>query len=340
MSLKLIKKNSVRTTKTPRETTKTPPFGRQKPREKRIYFLCRSCSNKRIKFLCRSKDEHMRKVSITKSNALIESSYRLSLNELRVILYGISFIDPTSSYFPDHYTINVAHFAKFFGIDAHERSFYKELKEAIVEKFWNRELGYWDEKNQKVIKERWLIRVEYSDSQGELSIHYNPLIRAQLQKLKGNFTTYGLENISQMKSVYAVRIYELCIMNLKRSQKSKATFSVNIEDLKRQFELEARYSRFYDLKMRVLEPARKGICKHSDVRMSYETIKSGRRPVEIAFTVNWKKRQEESVKISDREIEKLAYAGESWEQARERIKKRKGQETERCPHTADMFEEV
>ena len=56
----------------------------------------------------------MNKVSITKSNALIEASYRLSRTEMQILLYGISLINPTDKNFPFIYRIDTARFAEMF----------------------------------------------------------------------------------------------------------------------------------------------------------------------------------------------------------------------------------
>jgi plasmid replication initiation protein len=225
---------------------------------------------------------------ITKSNSLVEASYRLSLNEIRIVLYGISLINSVSNEFPMSYEIDVQKFCTYFGINAHDRNFYKEIREAIIERFWEREFGYWDVKQNKFVKRRILSGIDYNDQLGQIKIYYNHLIKDQLQELSGNFTTYRLEHVAHMKSVYGVRIYEFCLMKLNKSQKPKISFSTPIESLKQQLMLEDKYQRFCDFKRFVLETAKREISKHSDINVSYETIKRGRSPHEINFTVSRK----------------------------------------------------
>lgn len=226
---------------------------------------------------------------ITKSNALVEASYRLSLNEIRIVLYGISLINPLSDEFPMSYEVEIKQFCTHFGIDAHDRNFYKELREAIIERFWEREFGYWDAKKNKFVKRRILIGIDYNDQHGQIKIYYNPLIKDQLQELSKNFTTYPLEHVAHMKSVYGVRIYELCIMYLNRSMKQEINFELQISTLKQRLMVEDKYQRFCDFKRFALEVAKKEINKNSNINLSYEVTKQGRTPYKINFTVSLKK---------------------------------------------------
>ena len=226
---------------------------------------------------------------ITKSNAIINSSYRLSLNELRIILYGLSHIDPRAEEFPLNHKINIRELAEFFNIGDKDRgSFYDDIKNALITKFWEREFSYFDEELDKIVKRRWLIEVQYGGKDGVLSYNYNPLIKDQLQQLAKKFTSYFLTNIANMKSAYAVRLYEIAIMYLNASKQKKTTFTKTIEYLKNHLGLENKYSYFFNFKAKVLEIAKRDINKHSDIKFSYKVKKLGRSPHEIEFTVSKK----------------------------------------------------
>jgi len=242
-------------------------------------------------------------MKITKSNAIINSSYRFSLNEQRIVLYGLSHIDPTSGEFPLFYRIHIKELAEFYNIGEKDRgSFYDNIRDALVTNFWEREFSYFDEERDAVVKRRWLIEVEYGAKNGTLAYHYNPLIKEHLQHMAKRFTSYFLSNVANMKSAYSMRIYEIAVMYLNASCKQKTTFGKQIKDLKHQFGISEKYKNFFDMKKRVIEHARKEINKHSDITLSYEVIKLGRTPQEIRFTVTRKK---EKV----REEKQLGYDG-------------------------------
>lgn len=249
-------------------------------------------------------------MKITKSNAIINSSYRLSLNEMRIVLYGLSYIDPTADEFPLFHQIHIRELAEFYNIGEKDRgSFYDDIKHALITKFWERDFSYFDEEKGKTVKRRWLIGVEYGGKDGGLAYHYNPLIRKELQKLARRFTSYFLTNVADMKSTYSMRIYEVAVMYLNASGKKKAVFNKKIEDLKHHLDISEKYKKFSDMKKRVLEHARKEINKHSDITVNYEVIKLGRSPHTIKFTVTRKNRrkvQEVSLDNSSSQTQRLS----------------------------------
>ena len=224
--------------------------------------------------------------SVTKFNGLIEASYRLSLNEARIVFYGISLINPLSKEFPLEFKIDIKHFSDMFNIASNNA--YTIIKQTAMDRFWEREFTFKTEKN-KQMRVRWLTGIEYGNSQGYLKIFINPQLKPFLHQLVGgNFTRYYLENIANFKSVYSVRFYEIAIMELKRSKQLKWKFRLEIEDIKEKLDIKEKYKRFSNFKAIVLEPAKKEINKHSDINFNYNVIKLGRSPNEIEFTVSKK----------------------------------------------------
>ena len=219
---------------------------------------------------------------ITKSNALVDASYRLSLNEARVLFYGLSLINPLSNEFPLEYVIEIKKFADMFNLESH--NIYETIKDTVMNRFWEREFSISIKDNTK-IRSRWLISIEYNDHKGLLKIFFHPKIQPFLHQLKENFTSYYLEKIAHFKSIYSVRFYELSIMHINMSKKEKCLFAVNIADIKKKMGLEKKYSRFSNFKLHVLEIAKSEINKHSDLHLSYKIIKLGRSPHQIEFTV-------------------------------------------------------
>lgn len=257
-------------------------------------------------------------VKITKSNAIINSSYRFSLNELRIVLYGLSHIDPTAEEFPLFHRIRIKDLAEFYNIGEKDRgSFYDDIRHALLNKFWTREFSYYDEELGEVIRRNWLAELRYGRQDGTLAYHYNPLIKNELQKLAKRFTSYFLSNVANMKSAYSMRIYEIAIMYLNASSKQKTTFSKSIEDLKHQLAISDKYKQMYNLKARVLESARKEINKHSDINLSYEVIKLGHTPHEIKFTVTRKKSQQQPLGFDGNTTEPQKISVKALEKAKE-----------------------
>lgn len=226
---------------------------------------------------------------ITKSNAIINASYRFSLNELRILLYGLSQIDPRSNEFPMFHRIHIRELAEFYNIGEKDRgSFYDNIKDALLNKFWRREFSYYDEELGEIIRRTWLTEIRYGRKDGSLAYEYNPKLKNQLQQLAKRFTSYFLSNIANMKSVYAVRLYEISVMYLSASKQDKTIFTKKIDDLKNHLDIADKYKHFFNMKRFVLEIAKRDINKYSDIRFSYRIIKLGRSPHEIEFTVSRK----------------------------------------------------
>lgn len=259
--------------------------------------------------------------SVTKFNGLIEASYRLSLNEARIVFYGISLINPLSEEFPLEFKIDIKHFSDMFNIASNNA--YTIVKQAAMDRFWEREFTFKTAEN-KQMRVRWLTGIEYGDSQGYLKIFINPQLKPFLHQLvAGNFTRYYLENIANFKSVYSVRFYEIAIMELKRSKQSKWKFRLEIDDIKKKLELQEKYHRFSNFKAVVLDPAKKEINKHSDIKFNYNVIKLGRSPHEIEFVISKKQEklhitlESNSLRLTPSTLEKakkLALeAGTNWD---------------------------
>ena len=227
--------------------------------------------------------------AISKSNALIEASYRLSLTEIQIILYGISLINPTSNDFPLEYRIDIKRFAELFGRVHGE--IYNDIKDAIKKRFWERDFTYLNEKGRSVTC-RWLTRITNEDKTGHIEIKFSEDVQPYLHQLKKNYTCYYIEQISQFKSIYSVRIYEFCLMELNKSRLDKQIFTLEVLELKQRLQLVDKYKRFSNFKDRILEKSRSEINKHSDISLNYSIIKQGRTPQKVKFIVTRKSKND------------------------------------------------
>ena len=228
---------------------------------------------------------------VTKHNELIESSYRLTLTEARIIFYGLSLVNPTAKDFNYQFKIDIKAFAKMFGLE-NSKDLYGHLKTAAMDKFWLREFTF-PTTNYRKLRVGWLSGIEYGDKEGYLKIFINPQLQPFLHQMHNNFTSYHLENIAKFKSIYSVRFYEIALMQLKKSPRDLVSFKILISEIKETLEIIEKYSRFSNFKAFVLEPAKKEINRHSDIKFSYDVVKQGRTPYEIKFTVSYREKQKE-----------------------------------------------
>jgi plasmid replication initiation protein len=273
------------------------------------------------------------KLMVCKSNKVIEAGYKLNLNEQRLILLCISKVNSTKPLLAsERFEVTAKEFAEKFKIN--EDKAYQTLKETaeqLFERYVIIDNPDPDMPTLKQTKTRWISSIDYIPDMGKVSVYFAQRMLPYLSQLKGNFTFYILENISDMNSIYAIRLYEL-LMQWKTTGKRE----IEIDWLKKQFELDASYERMDNLKRRIIEPAVKDINTHSNYQVSWEQRKTGRKVTHLTFTFTEKQpltpekpkrtakpKEKMILGVTVSEIEKLARAGESYEQAAARINKAK-----------------
>ena len=109
--------------------------------------------------------------------------------------------------------------------------------------------------------ENWNLEIDASEH--ALSLFFN---------LKGNYLTYELWNILNLKSVNQVRMYEL----LKRYEKL-GIYEMKMSDLREYLCISPdKYTRLVDFKNRVLDSCQKALAENTDICYTYKHGKTGR----------------------------------------------------------------
>lgn len=101
-----------------------------------------------------------------------------------------------------------------------------------------------------------------------------------------------------MKSQYSFRIYELMKSYAFARQKI-----FDLEDLKKKLMAET-YDRYFDFRRKVLDVAMEEINRYTDLEVSYEPLKHGRKVVEIMFFIK-KRDSYEKWEANNRGIEDM-----------------------------------
>jgi len=266
---------------------------------------------------------------VYKANQVVEAGYKLTLNEQRVVLACIAQVHSAEQLLTtDEFELSAKDFAKLFSV-SDDRAYHAliEVTESLFNRYVVVDNPYPDRPRVKRLKMRWISSIEYLTDEGKISLCFSQKMLPYLSELKGQFTKYELKHIGNMTSIYGIRLYEL-LMQWKTTGKRE----IDIEWLKKQFELDASYDRMFDLKKRVLDPAIKDINTHSNFNVSWEQRKTGRRVTHLTFTFAEKqpltpekpkrvaKPKEKMIYgVAVSEIERLARGTESYEQAAARI---------------------
>jgi plasmid replication initiation protein len=244
-----------------------------------------------------------KKELIVKTNKIVEASYRLTLNEQRIILYAICRCrEEQKGLFPNHpLTITAEAFSKQFP-SVGKKNVYGQLKDAL-ETLYERSISYTDideaTQHSRLNKTRWIAKASYIDGAGHLQVIFTPDIIEQITRLEQEFTTYQLEKVAHMTSAHAIRIYEMLAQYL-----TVGSRELNLAWLRDALQIsDDEYKLTGDFKKWVIDVAVTQINKHSDLIVSYKPQKTGRAITGFLFKIK-RKGLDKSQKKSPAAIEK------------------------------------
>jgi plasmid replication initiation protein len=236
---------------------------------------------------------------VVKDNALINASYNLDLVEQRLILLaiveargsgrGINANDPLE--------VHAESYVNQFNVA--RQTAYQALKDACKDLF-ARQFSYQEVNkrgNIENVLSRWVSEIRYIDDEATVKLIFAPAIVPLITRLEEQFTKYELQQISDLSSAYAVRLYELLIAWRSTGQTPVIELA---EFRKRLGVLNDEYTRSDNFKKWIIENPIKQINEHTDITASYEQHKKGRTITGFSFKFKQKKKTEpETPKNSD-----------------------------------------
>lgn len=238
----------------------------------------------------------MSKNLVVKDNSLINASYNLDLIEQRLILLAI--IQARRSKIPvtkqDKVVINVSEYATEFGV-TQTGSLYRNLKSAC-DVLFERQFSYkeiLENGEVKFSKSRWVSKVSYIPESGSIELFFTDDVLQLITMLEEHFTSYELEKVADLNSKYSVRLYEILIA----WRSTGKTPIIEVEDIRyRLGVLETEYKVLADFKKRVLDLAVNEINEKTDIQVSYEQHKQGRKIIGFSFELKTKKSVKDTTK--------------------------------------------
>lgn len=213
---------------------------------------------------------------IRKSNWLIGASYKLTLNEQRLILAAISkipFDDPQTA--NKRVTITAKEMLSCFP-DIGENHVYEEMEKA-TESLFNRWIRLEDP--EQIEKIRWIgAKISYKKGEGRVGFSFSTEVLPYLQQLKKQFTRYTLGDISNFKSVYSIRLYEMLMQF-----QDTTIIIISLDKLKEKFGISEKYLVFKDFRRCVLEPSINELNEKSHFNVTYKGVREGRSIQNLEF---------------------------------------------------------
>lgn len=211
---------------------------------------------------------------VTKANALIEANYKLTLTEQKIVLFLVSKIRKEDEDFQT-YILPIKEFYKLLGYQGSPK--YSEMRK-ITKDLMGKVLEIKEDKKFKQMS--WLSYVEYNQQEGNVALSFDPRLKPYLLQLKREFTSYRLKNVMELKSNYAIRMYEV----LKKWQKVREII-IPLTDLRQMLGTDDKHQEYHNFKKRVLNPAQQELKEKTDIFFEYEELKKGRKVTALRFAI-------------------------------------------------------
>jgi len=222
-------------------------------------------------------EEKLSKALVVQHNALTSASYKMTLNAKRIVMCFISQLREKKA--NTDMVLSVGEFNKTFNTELNAR----EMK-AAVDDLFERAIHItreYTDPTGKVWEDgarfRLIDAAMYSG--GEIQVCFSPKIMPMLEGLKDNFTKYTLKSSAKLKSIYAIRFYELF-----KQYETIGTRNLTIEEMRKMFDLQDKYKAASDFRKRIIETPIKEINEETTLSVKYEQVKRGRKIIGYRFT--------------------------------------------------------
>lgn len=220
-----------------------------------------------------------RDYKVVKANEIIQKAkFDLSLLEQKTFCYAVSKIKPDDTK-DTWYTFTINEYCNVCGIAKNNGKNIDDVKTAL--KQLRDKSFYLLNQDGDYETVGWLDKAIVSPKSGKVRIRFDETLQKYLMGLYNNYTQYSLLCVLPMRSAYSIRLYELLksYVGLKRKE-----MDFDIDDLK--IKLNAPYERFPDFRRKALEIATREINQYTDIEISWEPIKKGRKVMAVKFRMS------------------------------------------------------
>ena len=240
------------------------------------------------------------KFIVSKSNKLINGRYSLGVNEQKIILTMISLIDINDKEF-NKVTFTMIEISNLLNISVN--NLYRDVRK-IMRNLRKKDI-FIDERDEngigRIIETSFVTTAIYDNKHGLLTLEFSNLLKPYLLELKGLFTSYRLDNALSLCSKYSIRVYEKLKCN-----EFKKSFIWNIEELKEDLMLTKKsYNLYSNIKQKIILVSINDINKNTDIKVTFEEIKTGRKITDIKFYIKENRKFKNKTNLNNKNIEEL-----------------------------------
>jgi len=158
----------------------------------------------------------------------------------------------------------------------------------------------------------------YHKGKGTIDIRLDEDLREYLLQLKDNFTSIKVNDLFNLSSTYAMRIYELLVQYRRIGERT-----IELSELRKMLNIPPdQYQRFQHFDTRILKKAQYEINTKTELAFSYEKIRKNRSIYSIKFVFAKKKAIKNNKRLTERHatlVDELAFYGVTDTKANELI---------------------
>ena len=225
---------------------------------------------------------------VCQANSLVGGKQALKLNSAKLIRAAIMQVVRDDEELKP-YIITISELAELLNVP--KSNIYRDIDD-ITDDILNNPVYIREEVGKKVrwIKIPWVTRCEYNSDIG-VALKLNDELKPFLINLKDHYTQYTLDSILVMKSVYAIRIYELLQSEIMTRILPRAgtDIELSVETLKECCGCESKaYNTFSNFRNRVIDIAVKESNEKTLYTLSYDYVKKGKSVIGLIFHINMK----------------------------------------------------
>jgi plasmid replication initiation protein len=173
------------------------------------------------------------------------------------------------------HTLSAKEFGQMFKM-AQSHS-YVALKKA-VNKLMKTDITVPRENSSSYLRINVCSQAEYVKDEGKINIKFTDDILPYLKQVKERFMVYNLADISNFKSIYTTRLFELL-----QEFKETGWMIKSLDELRHAFSVGNKYTNYGHLKSRTIVPACEEINKNYHMKIRFEEIKEGKSVTAIKF---------------------------------------------------------
>jgi plasmid replication initiation protein len=223
-------------------------------------------------------------ITVVHSNDLIDASYSLTIDEMRLLSFVSTLIDSRKQNIGE-IKVYPSSFSKAFKLD--HKNIHRNLIGSI-KSLANKSVTLPMEGGKCQVLP-WLARGIYERQPNEeayVSVEFSKYIEPYLFELKERFTIIDFDVVSRLNTPFSYRLYQW-LMKAKKLDKAKDGESIVVELeinwIKEQAGFNGLYNRWVHFRDRVIQPAVDLLNSKSDISLIWKPTKQGRKVHAIQF---------------------------------------------------------